>query len=453
MKNKLFYLFGAAFLLCSISMFTACSDDDGEPIIEKPTDEPTDDPADKLNINGEYSEANEKSVLKMTYNGEELTGKKVTIKADEDNKTATIELEGTEKDLGAMLYNLLDLKVTTNSPIPGEKKVTLEKVALTSNEEGTAYSFEGTNTNPIRTMTYKGTIKEGELAIDVTNMLARKELAGTWDVAEIPISGGAPNNVNNSKLLYPLWIDWDSSMSIDAGIVMDMPLKAPAPLLIAMAGFVGPGLGLDFEGAIKNLLYSVTAQPNGCMFAKYSYSNDISNPQWSEEMSRNIIRYYYGSEPNQIYIEANIDFVMNALGGLISASKTRSDSEPDLSVMLQQLAEILKPVLENGFPCFYELNGEKMSIHLDGKFTLNLLKKVVAILNEPNINALIMNLLNEDETLKTYAPNIASLIRTLPAALTYKGNPLNPDDDSTWDNPIGTCEFVKIGLQLVKASE
>lgn len=452
MKNKLFYLIGVTLFFCFISTFTSCSDDGDEPIIDLPTT-PTDEPEEKLKLDGSYSETNEKYVLKMTYNGEAINGKLVNFTADEKLENATVVLEGVEKDLGAMLSNLLELKVQTNSPIPGEKKVTLENVKLTPNKEGTAYSFEGSNTTPARIIAYKGTVKEGELSIDITNVLARQELAGTWEIADIPLSSGVPNNVDNSNLLYPLWVDWDSSMSIDAGVIMDFPLKAPVGVLLPMVAFVGPSLGIDFEGAIKKMLYNITAQKNGCMYAKYSYSGDINNPLWSEEMSRNIIRYYYGDEPNQIFIEANVDFIMNALSGLISGGKTRGDEDPTLDVLLQQLGEVLKPALENGFLCNYKLEGEKMSINIDGKFTLNLLKTIVAILNDPTINELIMNMINNDESLKVYAPNIASLIRTLPAALTYKGNPFDPNDQSSWDKPIGRCEYVKIGLQLVKSAD
>ena len=99
MKNKLFYLFGAALLLCSISTFTACSEDNDEPIVEKPDDGDNDNSGDVLDLNGKYDNEN----LKMTYNGEELTGKKVTFTADEKLEKATILLSGVEKDLTDML--------------------------------------------------------------------------------------------------------------------------------------------------------------------------------------------------------------------------------------------------------------------------------------------------------------------------------------------------------------
>ena len=126
MKNKLFYLFGAALLLCSISTFTACSEDNDEPIVEKPDDGDNDNSGDVLDLNGKYDNEN----LKMTYNGEELTGKKVTFTADEKLEKATILLSGVEKDLTDMLGGILgEIKFTTNSPVPGEKEIKLENVA------------------------------------------------------------------------------------------------------------------------------------------------------------------------------------------------------------------------------------------------------------------------------------------------------------------------------------
>ena len=213
MKNKLFYLFGAALLLCSISTFTACSEDNDEPIVEKPDDGDNDNSGDVLDLNGKYDNEN----LKMTYNGEELTGKKVTFTADEKLEKATILLSGVEKDLTDMLGGILgEIKFTTNSPVPGEKEIKLENVALTANTDGTTYSFEGKDENENRTMLYKGTVKGGEMNIEITNELKNKSLTGTWELG--PLKFGlmqeAPANISS-----PLWIDWDSQNNINAGTI------------------------------------------------------------------------------------------------------------------------------------------------------------------------------------------------------------------------------------------
>lgn len=448
MKNKLFYLFGAAFLLCSIGTFTACSDGDDDPIVEVPGGDDDenggDDNDDTWVLSGEYFAGNA-NILKMTYNGEELTGRKVIVKTDEENKKASLVLEGIEKKL-----NIMDLKLKPSSPIPGEERINLNDIQLTVNADATEYTFKGEDKTATRVMTYKGSIKKGEMNIDITNELTRNELVGTWS---LPVkTSWWDTSCKNSA---PLWIDWDTYVAINPGEIPngDKPITGldqnPNSLFTTLLIFAADpamssfGFTLTIEQWIANMLNSITAQSNGCIFAKYSYSGDVENPLWSEKMSHNIIRYYYGENPNQVYIEANIDFLLDALLGAL----TRTRTEGDINEIIAPLIEILKPALEKGFPCTYEINGNNLKINLDGTFTLNLLKRLVNVLNNPTINPLIMSLLENDATLATYAPNVKLLLESLPDALTYKGNEDDPKDRS------GECTFVKIGLQLEKAAE
>lgn len=449
MKNKLFYLFGAAFLLCSIGTFTACSDGDDDPIVEVPGGDDDenggDDNDDTWVLSGEYFAGNA-NILKMTYNGEELTGRKVIVKTDEENKKASLVLEGIEKKL-----NIMDLKLKPSSPIPGEERINLNDIQLTVNADATEYTFKGEDKTATRVMTYKGSIKKGEMNIEITNELINKTLSGVW---ELPVEVNLFNGTNCTNSA-PLWIDWDSyvlinpgEIPIDNGSIKGLnqnPNSLFTWLLVMLAdsNMSGLGFSLPTEQWIANMLNSITVQSNGCMYAKYSYSGDVENPLWSEKMSHNIIRYYYGENPNQVYIEANIDFLLDALLGAL----TRTRTEGDINEIIAPLIEILKPALEKGFPCTYEINGNNLKINLDGTFTLNLLKRLVNVLNNPTINPLIMSLLENDATLATYAPNVKLLLESLPDALTYKGKQDDPKDRS------GECTFVKIGLQLKKAAE
>lgn len=438
MKNKLFYLFGAAFLLCSIGTFTACSDDDNGPV---DNEEP---PVEPWELNGEYLEGT-KNVLKMTYNGYELNGKKVIIKTNEEKEKATITLEGTEKDLGAMLSGILgEIKITTSSPVPGEEKITLKDVVLTSNDRGASYTFEGEDTNSTRTMAYKGTIKNGELQIEIDNKLTNTTLAGTWNLDEVEQTGA------NYPYLSPLWFDWNTTAPLKIGDININGTKienldqAPNAIFLLLVQS-GSMFNFDIENSVANMLKSITALPNGSIFAKYSYSGDINNPAWSEEMSHNIIRYYYGEESNRIYLEVNADFILNALLGLLTT--TRASDSPSLPELIKPLIDILKPALEKGFPCTYLIEDGKMKINLDGEFTLDVMKKLTTLLNDPTINELLMYALESDDTLKQIVPNVKSILESLPDALTYR----EWDD---WDEVFkGECKYIKIGLCLEKESK
>lgn len=440
MRNKLFYLFGAAFLLCSICTFTSCSSVE-EDSIEDVIDDEEDEEDDVLDLNGQYSSEDDYA-LKMTYNGEELTGKRATVFTD-DNKTAIIELSGLEKDLSTLTSGLLEIKFTTYSPIPGEKEVILNNIKLTANKEGTAFTFKGEDRNATRTMTYTGTIQEEEMTIDITNELVNQKLAGTWKLQK-------PNLiVASSDKLTPLWYDWNTDLTIRFGLIdipgmgeLNIDTYTPNGLkdLLMMMGPMMANL-FDAEQTVANLLQSITAQPNGCMFATYSYSGDLNNPEWSSEMSRNILRYHYGEE-NQIFIEANTDFIVGSLGGLLGAAARAADPG-NTKLIGAKLVKALTPALEKGIPCTYKLDGNKMSVNIDEKLLLEVLQIIAELLNDEIANDFIMNFLSTDPTLAPYAPNIGIFIKRLPNLLKYT-------TESNKGVLSGECKFVKIGFHLEK---
>lgn len=456
MRNKLFYLFGTAFLLCSIGTFTSCTkiENISEEITDSTGGGGTVEEEELVDLNGEYYEGGDNTLV-LNYNGEALTGRKVTFMADEENATATLVLSGMEKDLSAMLGGLLEFKLTTYSPIPGEKEVTLTDVDLFTNSTHNVFSFSGKDVQPTRTITYEGKIKEGIMTMDITHVLANKELAGTWNLG--PLKFSMLDNVTCAQS-SPLWIDWDTEVYINPGEISfgDTHLggldQAPNSLFTWVMS-IGDKRFTDMMGMaeidfkiqqmIAGLLKGVTAQLNGCMFATYSYSGDMNNPAWSSEMSHNIIRYYYGEEANQIFIEANADFILSAMGGLIPG--TRASDPEGAKEAGKKLLEALKPALEKGIPCTYVVTGDKMKINLDGAFMLDILRKLADLANDGYANEFLMSFIQSDPTLAPYAPNVKLLLESLPNALKYKSGDAKKGFK-------GECTFVKVGFQLVKAA-
>lgn len=81
-KNLFYYLFA---VICSVTLFTSCSDDDDEKMVN---------PVPQTTFTGENG-------LQLTYNGAPMPGKKVTFTPDATNaQKATLRLEG-EFDLNA----------------------------------------------------------------------------------------------------------------------------------------------------------------------------------------------------------------------------------------------------------------------------------------------------------------------------------------------------------------
>ena len=160
MKKNLLYAFA---LICSLSFFTACSDDEDSSL-------PVED------INATYTSSNANNQLVLTYSGAVMLGKSATFNSV-DGKTATITLTGAPISL-----TRADAQVGLINPgvIPGETTTTLT-VNLIANGTN-SYTFEGTDEVNSCTVVYKGSIEKGKLTIELTVTMPQNELIGTWNL-------------------------------------------------------------------------------------------------------------------------------------------------------------------------------------------------------------------------------------------------------------------------------
>ncbi|HJA56641.1 MAG TPA: DUF4925 domain-containing protein [Candidatus Bacteroides intestinigallinarum] len=455
MKNKLFYLIGVASLLSYTGTFTSCVNGvDDEYLEQKFTDNGgTNDKGEELpDLNGDYSIEGDYELV-MTCNGEPLDGKKVVMAVDETNESATITFSAAETDLesviglipGANLIQGMGLKYTGNSPVPGEKEITITNVPLFKN--GTSYMFKGEINPPTYSMTYLGKIEDEKMTVDINYELTNKEIEGTWKLKPNIYTGA-------SKTMTPLWYDWDTNLKIKFGILnmpelglknLNLDTYTPNALYELLVLLSPAALNIiDLEQTIADLLQSITALPNGSLYATYAWDSNTSNPdRWSSNMGRNIIRYYYGKEEDRLYVEIDGQFIINTIKSLIPPSRATRGVEDDLKALGTKLVGILKPALENGIPCTYHLEGNKMSINIDGEFLLNALKTISEVVNNEAAKPYIMQFLESNKTIAPFAPNIAILLERLPDLLTYK-------DESMGGTLSGECKYVKIGLHLEK---
>ena len=201
---------------------------------------------------------------------------------------------------------------------------------------------------------------------------------------------------------------------------------------------------------------SVTAEPNGGMFASYSYGDDLTKPgPYSTNMPHNAVRYYYDpiTPDSRIYMEINGGFLIEMIKSLASAATTTSRSNPttrDLRDTAKELIAALVPVLEKGIPCDYTLdNNNNLTINIDGILLRDVLSKLMDVANSPDAASFVDELLAQ---VGDYAPNIKLLFSTLPYALKY--HDANEYDKETHIplDPTGECGYVKLGLKFVKAA-
>lgn len=454
MKNKLFYLVGIALLMCSTGMFTSCIngvDDEylelaGSGSGEGGTAEEDDSEA----MNGEYYDGGDFDMI-MTYNGEELTGRKVTFMLNEDKASATMTLAGTEKDLSS-LHSILEgmnATFTTYSPIPGEKEVLLNNVKVYLS--GSDCIFEGEDIKPNRIVKFKGTILNEKMTIDINHVLAREEndLLGKWKMGDAKVGSEINTGLvanNNPETSSPLWLDWKSDANINMGTVMnaitiDRPMNAIFNLLMIdlVAKELGKQIGMPdgIEQSIPKLIEYVAAEKTGGMYASYSY-NGTENPLYSQDMSHNIMRYYF-DEDNKLRIEANADYLLKVIGDLIKPAtsntrvNTRAELQPDEAKVLgKELISKLRPALEKGIPCEYSIEGNNMTINIDGLYLLDVMRAIEKLVNEPYIKNEIQPTIN---SIGEYAENVKLLLANL-------HNALKED-----------CKYIKLGFRMVKIEE
>lgn len=212
MKKNLFFVFT---MLCALSFFTACSDDD---------DNKTDDGWKA--ISATYTA----ETLKLTMGGTEVADQSVKVDASSAEQ-ATITLA-----------NL----------IPGEAEVKIEAKMV---KTGESYALEGSNTNDLRTVSAKGTVEAGVLTLDATLKITAP-IAGTWKLAEI---------AKDEIVSGPVSMVWEAAEGTMLGF-----------LPVTSIPNIAEGFG---SIALVQVLQSVTFQEDGQIVASISKAGvDLSKP-------------------------------------------------------------------------------------------------------------------------------------------------------------------------------
>lgn len=214
MKKNLFFVFT---MLCALSFFTACSDDD---------DNKTDDGWKA--ISATYTA----ETLKLTMGGTEVADQSVKVDASSAEQ-ATITLA-----------NL----------IPGEAEVKIEAKMV---KTGESYALEGSNTNDLRTVSAKGTVEAGVLTLDATLKITAP-IAGTWKLAEIA------KDESETFVSGPVSMVWEAAEGTMLGF---LPVTSI------------PNIAEGFGVSLLQVLQSVTFQEDGQIVASISKAGvDLSKP-------------------------------------------------------------------------------------------------------------------------------------------------------------------------------
>ena len=361
-KNLFYYLFA---VICSVTLFTSCSDDDDEKMVN---------PVPQTTFTGENG-------LQLTYNGAPMPGKKVTFTPDATNaQKAILRLEG-EFDLNGILGKAKSAAAredvsmpTAPGVLPGSPVVTLP-VDLTIN--GDQCSFAGTSETDYCTFSYKGEVSAGAMELDLSEVkLKNAKLAGmTWKLE--------PYDETNPNETDPIYLVWEAEKKVLGFMPIESVLKIALRMDLIAAGADNKISATDMLGTV---LQDVTFMEDGNIVATYK---DAANggTEWTKSPV-NLAQYVVEND-NQMKVFLN--------PAAIIAAVNNAGRAVDVQAVIQQAIQMLYPMLVNGVPVAFGQTDDALSVYLNTELLLPLLKTlVVPLLSDEEVVAMLVELMKKD---------------------------------------------------------
>lgn len=351
-KNLFYYLFA---VICTIGLFTSCSDDDEKVV----------NPIPQTTFNSENG-------LQLTYNGAPLLGKKVTFTPDATEATkATLRLEG-EFDLAGILKGQRSNMTSPTGPgvFPGSPVTTLS-VDLSIN--GNQCTFSGVSETEYCTFSYAGKVTAGTMDLSFTDVtLKNTALAGTvWKPTPLA-------NTEDGGMDEPIHFVWKSGTKAAIEILPGHPEVEINDLLLLALRFPlfddGSGDRVSVEQMLCSVLKDVTLGADGNIVATYM---DAANGGTEWVTSPSNMAQYVVTGDNQLLLFLNPQAIMANVDNVEKSVRT-----VDVGAILQQAIAELYPMLINGVPLTYTKEGNRMKVFLGTDLLLPLMKNIVAPLFE-----------------------------------------------------------------------
>ena len=379
-KNLFYYLFA---VICSVTLFTSCSDDDDEKMVN---------PVPQTTFTGENG-------LQLTYNGAPMPGKKVTFTPDATNaQKATLRLEG-EFDLNGILGKAKSAAAreevsmpTAPGVLPGSSVVTLP-VDLTIN--GDQCSFAGTSETDYCTFSYKGEVSAGAMELALSEVkLKNAKLAGmTWKLK--PYDKEDPNETD------PIYLVWEAEKKVFDFLPIESVLKLALRMELIAAGADHKVSATEMLGTV---LQDVTFMEDGNIVATYK---DAANggTEWTKSPV-NLAQYVVEND-NQIKVFLN--------PAAIIAAVNNAGRAVDVQTVIQQTIQMLYPMLVNGVPVAFEQTEDALSVYLNTELLLPLLKTlVVPLLSDEEVVAMLVELMKKDPDFSEMADLAEPMLKAFP---------------------------------------
>lgn len=384
-KNLFYYLFA---VICTIGLFTSCSDDDEKVV----------NPIPQTTFNSENG-------LQLTYNGAPLLGKKVTFTPDATEATkATLRLEG-EFDLTGILKGQRSNMTSPTGPgvFPGSPVTTLS-VDLSIN--GNQCTFSGVSETEYCTFSYAGKVTAGTMDLSFTDVtLKNTALAGTvWKPTPLA-------NTEDGGMDEPIHFVWKSGTKAAIEIFPGHPseIEINDLLLLALRFPLfddGSGDRVSVEQMLCSVLKDVTLGADGNIVATYM---DAANGGTEWVTSPSNMAQYVVTGDNQLLLFLNPQAIMANVDNVEKSVRT-----VDVGAILQQAIAELYPMLINGVPLTYTKEGNRMKVFLGTDLLLPLMKNIVAPLFEDEEFLMVIEAMKSDPQFGGMAGMMVPTLKLLP---------------------------------------
>ncbi len=373
-------------LLMALMPLTSCSSDD-------------DDPKEVGPVAPLFSETvyTAENGLELTYSGAPMLGKTVKFTPDANNGTkGTLTLSSTF-DLSAMPLDDGDQAPVTGSiagpgVIPGSAETVLDIILEGNSDNAT---FSGTSENQYCRFNYNGEISKEGLKLNITDVkLNNTSLCANWKLAKF-----AMDDETYEISANPIHIVWESGADIN---LFGSPTPVSDLLKLLMVMPLVNDMTLTLPNALNSVLSDVSFLEDGNIQATYLDAENGATEFAKSPL--NLMQYVLNSSNSMLLFinpqaviaadaENNPDEPENPDSPAKAMSRDGETTEPafDIDALLPNIMAQLVPMLSNGVPMAYNIDGEKLCLYLDTNILLPLLKQNVLPLlkNEEFVKSII----------------------------------------------------------------
>lgn len=387
-KNLFYYLFA---VICTIGLFTSCSDDDEKVLCPI----------------GETTFTDSKG-LQLTYSGEMMLGKSVIFTPNSSDATkATLTLTGNRE------LAMIDTRETHVPPIsgviPGQSTTTLniENMII----DGNKVIFEGVEESNGCIIKYKGDAISGEMNLALEVTMPSNPLANTsWNMAPT-------GSMWEGDPMAPIHVKWDADEFPFGNGTWD--INSAITMIFSKAQIEGKHI----PELLSGVLNKVTFLPDGNIQAEYK--DALTDTEWKTS-GLNIAMYTV--KDGQVFLFLNFAQI------LATVNERANDSMNDIVASL--LPQLLQMV-NRGIPLSYIVGEDgKMTVYLGTEVLLPILKTVAPLFENEEFVARLLDILKEQAG--GMAVLIESFLKPILVAM---------------PQIVSTTKDIQIGLKLVQAEK